>query len=224
MSNLGWPDFEVGIANAISILEPRMHMRPLFFFLALTLLYYYYKQTVLISDRGRCWRRPWHGRVQCLDHIARLACLEMWPVVTDDERQIILPLVLFFFAVLVSTVIWWVVSVSSQKVGLAGRGGLYKYSINTYCTSKSNRSGFSGHAKYPQFRSHRNSCFFTWRSRHLFIPVTSDFSHCISLPSRRAAPSLPSPPSSFVRECDPSRRSDAPDFTEALQIRDCMTF
>ena len=84
-----------------------------------------------------------------------------------------------------------VVSVSSQKVGLAGRGGLYKYSINTYCTSKSNRSGFSGHAKYPQFRSHRNSCFFTWKSRHLFIPVTSDFSHCIyPLASHRAEPPL----------------------------------
>ena len=154
-------------------------------------------------------------------HIGHLARLEMWPIVTMARDKSYYRSCCF--AVLVSTVTGggaWYLSVT--KGGVGGRG-LYNTQYLLYIKELTARDS-RAMSKYPQFRSHRNSCFFTWRSRHLFIPVTSDFSHCISLPSRRAAPSLPSPPSSFVRECDPSRRSDAPDFTEALQIRDCMTF
>ena len=117
--------------------------------------------------------------------LTALPVLRKWPVVTEHACHHFgtardKP---YHLITAVSTVTGWCCIYQCKS----GRG-LYSA---TYSTSKSNRSGFSGHAKYSQFRSHRtHSCFFTWKSRHLLIPVTSDFFHCIIPLAPRPPPTL----------------------------------
>lgn len=120
-------------------------------------------------------------------HIGHLARLEMWPVVTMARDKSYYRSCCF--AVLVSTVTWWWWYLSVTRGGVGGRG-LHNTQYLLYIKELTARDS-RAMSKYPQFRSHRNSCFFTWKSRHLFIPVTSDFSHCIyPLASHRAEPPL----------------------------------
>jgi len=157
-----------------------------------------------------------------LDHIDRLARLEKWPVVAEQIRyhfgtaRDTHALLLCYFNCELARAVSII-----AKGGVSGRG-LYRA---TYSTSKSDRA--RDPRAMPNIRNsdliETHSCFFTWKSRHRLIPVTSDFFHCIPPRARLVPPSPPSPPSRFVRE-GPSRRPDAADFTEAPRIRDCMTF
>lgn len=153
-------------------------------------------------------------------HIGHLARLEMWPVVTMARDKSYYRSCCF--AVLVSTVTWWwwYLSVTKRR---GWRAGVVQYSIPTV-HQRVNRSGFSGHVQISAIPISSKLVFF-------YVEIPTSFYPCnlgllpLYLPPRvapRRASPRPLPP---LFESDPSRRrSDAADFTEALRIRDCMTF